>query len=279
MSKDWLCHAWLLVVLIFSATPANLGAQEDSSPTVQPLPSVQSQPAVPILGALLHPVKLHELTLQEEAQAIPQEKKDRVHFFLINGLDPLQASNVHGVAAYFRSIGFANTSSYQFPSTPKVRRQIEALRRTDPEARIVLLGFSVGANCVRGLANNLQKDGVTIDCLIYVGGDTVFNSPSSRPANVGKIVNITGHGLIFLGRDLYFRGDDIDGAANHRIDARHMNIPAGSDTINLVGKAVVNVANQAANAGAPPKAVAESTPTVEPTDMQTVRPATIDLAR
>lgn len=222
MAREW---SRLLVVLAF--TPA----------------VVHAQPAAPPrLGRLLHPVKTDKLTLHEEAHAIPQAQKDRVHFFLINGLDPLQASNIHGVAAYFRSIGFANTSSYQFPQTPKVRRQIEALRRSDPEARIVLLGFSVGANCVRGLANNLNKDGVHIDCLIYVGGDTVFNTPTSKPANVGQIVNVTGHGLIFLGRDLYFKGDTIDGAVNQRLDARHMNIPASSETISVVGRAVIATA-------------------------------------
>ena len=113
------------------------------------------------------------------------------------------------MAEYFRTIGFTNTSSYQFPMTWKVRRQIETLR-TDPEARIVLLGFSVGANCVRSLANDLQRDGVYIDCLVYMGGDTIFNTCNSKPANVGQIVNITGHGLVFLGRDLFLNGDDID---------------------------------------------------------------------
>jgi hypothetical protein len=234
MVRDWLGkHRSLLLAFVFSAIPSTLHTQEKAPPS-----------ANLTLGALLHPIKLNEVTLREQAQAIPQEKRDRVHFFLINGLDPLQATNVHGVAAYFRSIGFTNTSSYQWPSTPKVRKQIETLHRTDPEARIVLFGFSVGANCVRGLANNLQKDGIPIDCLIYAGGDTIFNSPSSKPANVGQIVNITGHGLIFLGGDIYFKGDNLDGAVNRRLPARHMDIPANPDTINLVGNAVIAVANQ-----------------------------------
>jgi hypothetical protein len=269
MSKEWLRNPWLLLALIFSATPANLSAQENTAPPALPSPSAQPQPSARTLGTLLRPLKLNELTLREQAQAIPQEKKDRVHFFLINGLDPLQASNLHGVAGYFRSIGFANTSSYQFPSTWKVRRQIETLRRSDPEARIVLLGFSVGANCVRGLANNLQRDGIYLDCLVYVSGDTVFNSPSSRPPNVGQIVNITGHGLVFLGRDLYFKGDDIDGAVNHRLDARHMNIPAGSDTINLVGKELIALANKSSTA-------TDQAPTVEaPAETPLATPAIV----
>jgi hypothetical protein len=245
MTKDWPDSRCLMfLALALSATPTALSAQESPTSPVQTSPSAQPQPFALGLGSLIHPLKLEKLTLHEQAQAIPQEKKDRVHFFLINGLDPLYSGNLNGVAAYFRSIGFANTSCHQLPSTWKVRRQIETIRRSDPEARIVLLGYSAGANFVRSLANNVQRDGIQIDCLIYLGGDTVFNSPSSRPPNVGQIVNITGHGMIFLGRDIYFKGDNIDGAVNHRVDARHILLPGQSDTIKLVGEHLIALANK-----------------------------------
>jgi hypothetical protein len=214
-------------------------------------PGAEPQPAVWGLGALIHPLQLDEVNFREQVRAIPQDQKDRVHFFLINGLDPLWSGNLNGLAAYFRSIGFVNTTCYQFPATPKVRQQIETLRRNDPDARIVLLGFSVGANCVRGLANSLQRDGVAIDALIYLGGDTVFNTPASKPANVGHVVNITGHGLILLGRDLYFKGEDIDGAVNRRMDVRHINLPNRQETINLIGRELIALANGTAGAQRP----------------------------
>jgi hypothetical protein len=245
MTKEWPGNRCLMfLALAFLATPTALSAQENPSSPIQTLPSLQPQPSAPGLGSLIHPLKLEKLTLHEQAQSIPQEKKDRVHFFLINGLDPLYSGNLNGVAAYFRSIGFANTSCHQFPSTWKVRRQIETIRRSDPEARIVLLGYSAGANFVRSLANNVQRDGIHIDCLIYLGGDTIFNSSTSRPPNVGQIVNITGHGMIFLGRDLYFKGDNIDGAVNHRVDARHILLPGQSDTINLIGEQLIALAKK-----------------------------------
>jgi pimeloyl-ACP methyl ester carboxylesterase len=227
------------VFVVFSTQPALLNAQ-----------TKPAQPSALGLGSLLHPLKVEELTLRDKAEAIPQVQKDRVHFFLINGIDFLYKGNLNGVAAYFRAIGFANTSCYQFPMTFKARRQIEALRKSDPDAKIVLLGFSTGANCVRALANTLEKDGIRIDCLVYVAGDTVFNTASSKPGNVGQIVNITGHGLIFLGRDIYFKGEDIDGAINHRLDARHMTIPNNNATIALVGQQLITLANAAAPAAA-----------------------------
>jgi hypothetical protein len=264
MTKEWPgIRCLMFLALAFSATPTTLSAQENPRSPIQTLPSLQPQPSAPGLGSLIHPLKLEKLTLHEQAQSIPQEKKDRVHFFLINGLDPLYSGNLNGVAAYFRSIGFANTSCHQFPSTWKVRRQIETIRRSDPEARIVLLGYSAGANFVRSLANNVQRDGIHIDCLIYVGGDTIFNSPSSRPQNVGQIVNITGHGMIFLGRDLYFKGDNIDGAVNHRVDARHILLPGQRDTINLIGQAVIGAANKSSGTATQPTALTAEPATVE----------------
>ena len=59
-----------------------------------------------------------------------------------------------------------------------------------------------------------------IDLLVYLGGDSILNDDASRPANVGRIVNITGHGSLLLGYDLFLKGDNIQGASNHRLDVR-----------------------------------------------------------
>jgi hypothetical protein len=245
MTKEWRRSTSLvLLAVVFSANPDHLFAQQNSPLPAQSSANVELQPSAWGLGTLIHPLNLDEVTLRQQAEAIPQEKKNRLHFFLINGFDPLYSGNLNGVAAYFRSIGFANTSCYQFPWTWRVRRQIETIRHSDPEAGIVLLGYSVGANFVRSLANQLQREGISIDCLIYLGGDTIFNTRSSRPDNVRQIVNITGHGLIFLGRDLYFKGDDIEGAVNHRVDVRHMLLPGQRDTINLVGEQLIGLAKK-----------------------------------
>jgi hypothetical protein len=145
------------------------------------------------------------------------------------------------------------------PSAGKVRRAIETVRRCDPEARIVLLGYSFGANLVRSITNEMQADGTFIDCLIYVGGDTIFNTPQSRPQNVGLILNITGHGAIFVGRDLFLKGDDIDGAVNHRLDIHHFGIVGQRDTINLIGQMLIS---QAASADASTQPPVEQPPAI-----------------
>ena len=244
MAKKWFGKqcALLLAFVIFTIH-ATAHAQE-----IPPTPgasSAEPQPSVWGLGALIHPLQLDDLKLREQARGIPQDKKDHVHFFLINGLDPFYSANLNGLAAYCRSIGFTNTACYQMPSAWRVRREIETIRRYDSQAHIVLLGYSFGANLARSIANEMRADGTFIDCLIYVGGDTIFNTAQSRPQNVGLILNITCHGAVFVGQDLFLNGDDIDGAVNCRLDIHHFGIVGQRDTINLIGHELISQASSA----------------------------------
>jgi hypothetical protein len=124
------------------------------------------------------------------------------------------------------------------------RQRIRAVRQLDPGARIVVVGFSTGANCVRKLAHELKEDGVRLDLLVYLGGDTIRNAPQSRPENAANILNINGHGMVFHGRDLFFCGEDLDGAWNHRLDARHMTLPSRAETAELLVQYLAAIAQQ-----------------------------------
>ncbi len=264
MTKEWLGkQRTMLLALVILATHATVHGQEVLPAPASP--TTETQPAEWGLGASIHPLQLDALTLSEQVRAISQEKKDRVHFFLINGLDPFYCANLNGLAAYCRAIGFANTACYQMPSAWRVRLEIETIRRRDPQARIVLLGYSFGANLARSIANGMQADGTFLDCLIYVGGDTILNTPSSRPQNVGLVINITGHGAIFIGQDLFLSGEDIDGAVNRRLDVHHFGIVGRRDTINLIGRELITQANSVgASTPAPVAQPAAVPPSVGP---------------
>jgi hypothetical protein len=245
MSRNGLAGGWIaLAPLVLFIPPAFLGAQGITSPTAPAGPKSEREPFTWSVGYFLRPMKLDELTLREQANAIPQPKKDRVHFFLINGFDPLYLSNLKGMAAYCQAIGFTNTTCGPMTSTWNFRRQIATVRRSNPEARIVLLGYSLGANCARSVANSLKSDGIAIDCLIYVGGDTIANTPESRPSNVGHVVNITGHGFVLLGGDLFLKGDQLDRATNQRLDARHFALPGQRECIEKIGQELIRLANE-----------------------------------
>jgi hypothetical protein len=194
------------------------------------------------VGYVLHPLRNETSNLAEQAQAIPACQRDQVHVFLINGIDPLYFGNLNGLAAYYRSIGFVNTSCWQFPLTCEVGKRITEIRQQCSEARIVVLGYSMGANCARALAQKLGRDGIYLDRLIYLGGDTIFDGPTSCPASAGRVLNITCHGCIAFGYDLFCNGDDIQGAINVRLQCRHILLPSRAETIEMVGSELIAVA-------------------------------------
>ncbi len=206
------------------------------------------------IGTFLHPVDTDASEAPALAQPTIAEQREHVHIFMLNGLDPLYLGNLNGLAGHLQALGFEHTRVYRLFQTRRLNRDIRAVRQMHPDARIVLLGFSLGANAARDVAHDLNRDGIRIDTLVYMGGDSIDNTSYSRPDNVGKVINITGHGLIFYGYDLVMNGADIDGAANLRVDARHILIPSRRETVALLSKEVVNLAQQPLVVAAPPAA-------------------------
>jgi hypothetical protein len=188
------------------------------------------------LGHLVHPVEIPEtLPVPICCNGPPDPSaKEHVYIFGINGLNPMCLGNFNGLLCYFREQGFTHTyfgqpyTSFWFPS------EIREIRRQDPQAKIVLIGFSSGANSVRAMANGLNNDGTPIDLLVYLVGDTIWDTPYSKPGNVRRIVNIRAQGLLLLGGDLLFNGADLEGARNYDLRCRHILAPSRPETVTLM---------------------------------------------
>lgn len=193
-------------------------------------------------NGVLHRLGEPPANLRTACQCVPAEARDRVHLFALNGMDPLYLGNLHGLCAAMQQLGFRNVHCAQRWQAAAVRDEIVVLRRAHPDARIAVVGFSVGANYACRLAHELNERGIAIDLLVYVGGDTLENVPASRPVNVGQVVNITGHGYLPRGGDLFYNGVNIDGAQNHRLDARHMLLPTRPETVELLATHLLDVA-------------------------------------
>jgi hypothetical protein len=80
-------------------------------------------------------------------------------------------------------------------------------------------------------------------------GDTLQNTPASHPANVCRILNIRGKGLVLTGGDLIWNGSDIDGARNCKVECRHILAPSRRETLELVTEELAALA-----CGTPPPA-------------------------
>ena len=188
------------------------------------------------LGALTHPLQLPDGPLAPAGTVSPTCgcSNDHVYVFAVNGMDPFCLSNFNGLCEYLREQGFANTYFGQLLSCSNFPGQIREIRRSDPEAHIVLIGFSCGCDVVKGMANSLDKDGTRIDLLVYLAGDYITNKPSSYPSNVGSVLNIRAKGYLLSGGSLFFCGADIDGARNCKLDVRHMSAPSQRETLEVL---------------------------------------------
>src|SRR6266852_394935 len=63
---------------------------------------------------------------------------------VVNALDPLQLANLNGMTGYLRRLGFPQTHFEPLLGYRATRRHIREIRQSDPEAKIVLVGYSLG---------------------------------------------------------------------------------------------------------------------------------------
>jgi hypothetical protein len=190
----------------------------------------------------IHPLQECDAKVVNACEAAPPDGKEHVYTFIVNGLDPLQLGNLNGMADHLRRLGFPQTHFEPLTGYRATRRHVREIRQSDPDAKIVLVGYSVGALVVRRLANDLEREGIAVDGLVYLGGDFIGNSQGSRPGNVARVVNIRGHGAFFSGYDLFFKGADIDDAVNLRLDSRHFLLPSRGQTMATLATELARLA-------------------------------------
>lgn len=178
------------------------------------------------VGTLIHPLRA------KPSPGAPHQCLNSVHVFGVNGFDPLCLGNFNGLCSHLKDQG-CSTHFAQLWSVTDMAGQIRTIRASDPNAKVVLMGYSLGANRVRALANELGREGVQIDLLVYLGGDMVRDPDKSSPANVSNVLNVRAHGLLITGGDL-LNGADLPAARNVRLNTRHMKIPSRNETVDLV---------------------------------------------
>jgi hypothetical protein len=219
------------------------------------------------LGALFHPLQKPD-GVPAPACAVDQAGsccKDHVYIFAVNGMDPFCLGNLNGLCEYLREQGFANTNFAQLHTCAGFSSRMRQIRQDDPEARIVLIGFSCGCNVAKGITNSLNKDGTRIDLLVYLAGDYITNSPSSFPSNVCSVLNIRGKGYLLSGGSLFFCGADIDGARNCTLTSRHMLAPSRQETLELLMEEILPLTCPLKSAAPVKTALAKTQNAIQPT--------------
>jgi hypothetical protein len=185
---------------------------------------------------MLHPVRCPQTPQCVACSGLPACCCRHVHIFFVNGLDPLDYCNLKGLAGYCNQLGFANTYRGQLFHGKHFHKQIVRIHQEDPDSRFVLVGFSFGANVMRDMALELQREGIDVDLLVYYGGNTLENEPRSKPENAGHVVNILAHGYIW-------HGARIDGAENYQLeDVWHFGSPTHRVSLEVLGRELMTIA-------------------------------------
>jgi hypothetical protein len=200
--------------------------------------------------------------LVETCQALPTSCRGHVHVFLLNGLDPVNYGNLTGLRDYIHTLGFAKTYFGQIYHVWWCEKEIRNIHREDPDARFVLIGFSLGSNVAYEVARGVKQDGIYIDLLVFLSGNHFASPmPHQRPENVGRVVNLLAGGL------MGGRGER-DWAENVRLSGtQHFDPPTHPSTLEVLSKELTDLAASVpvvVPASRPPSTAGEEAPAPRP---------------
>ena len=185
----------------------------------------------------VHPIDPACPELTEPCRMLPKCARDHVHVLFVHGMDPVDCANLSGVRDYVQALGFQKTYYGQLYHVWQFKKLVRDIHQHDCDSRFVLVGFSFGANMVRTVAQAAGEDGIPIDLLIYLGGNTMKNTPKDQPENVERIVNILAQGCIW-------NGDTLDQAENVQIKGRwHFGSPSHPFTLQVLAQDLAEIAS------------------------------------
>lgn len=196
--------------------------------------------------SFVHSLDLPPKEQMVSGESIPAPCRHHVHIFLIHGMDPLDLANLAGLTEYIHQLGYIKTHYGQLYHLWEFKKELRRVHQDDPQARFVLIGFSFGANMVRELANAVKDDGIIIDLLVYLGGNTLENDEQTQPAHVLHVVNILAAGCIW-------NGTTMDRADNrHFTNVWHFGSPTHPKTRQLLSHELAVVAARVPYVETPP---------------------------
>jgi hypothetical protein len=184
----------------------------------------------------LHSVHPVPEDLAEACACIADSSHGHVYVFFMQGTDLFDWANLQGINEYVQSLGFRHTWFGFFHHVPHYKKEILRLHQEDPEARFVLVGFSLGANLMRDLACAVAEDGVCIDVLMYVDAKFINDEPHARPGNVCKLIN-------FLAKGYLFKSGDLEGAENLYLpEGWHFATPTHPGVLEVLARELARLA-------------------------------------
>jgi hypothetical protein len=159
---------------------------------------------------------------------IPEQCRDHVYIFVVNGLDPANIADLRGMCNYVHELGYRHIEHGQMYHVFAFARKIRRIHQVDPEARFVVIGYSMGVSVSRYLVQRVKNEGIAIDLALYLDA-CVFNSlPPHHPHDAERIVNVTTNGFLLL-----LRSTRLQCAENiHEPWTLHLGLPTNTQVLD-----------------------------------------------
>jgi hypothetical protein len=199
--------------------------------------------------SFVNPVDPPPPPVADACRTVPKCARDHVHIFFINGLDPVDLGNLSGLRNYVQTLGFTRTYYYQCFHGPWIRKEMCRVRAEDPDARFAVVGFSLGHNVGRGLADTAQADGIRLDLLVCVSSNNLVDFSHERPENVDRYIDIMVHG-----RDLSATDDPATERHNLKGFIWHFGGPSHPETLETLSRELTVLAGTVPVVELPPPA-------------------------
>jgi hypothetical protein len=215
--------------------PSPLPIKPELRPTAPPaVPSVPSTPPAAVPAPLPNtPAPAASIPVADADASTSFASVPGARVYVINGVSLFGPSGFSSMVDRIRGAGYPDTRSSPWYLANRVERDIRQLHRDQPGTPVAVIGYSFGVYRAKAIANRLSRDGIPVAMVGYVGGDYLQNSASSMPSGA-RVVNVTGNGFLLSGRNLLFRGTDLTGADNQRLDVRHLNLPRQTETVDAL---------------------------------------------
>ncbi len=120
-------------------------------------------------GCVLCCTKGYEKTLNHGPDLdLPVQCRNEVHVFMMHGLTPTTDCGLNALRMKLGDAGFAKVGMGELCHGGWVKSEIDCIRRTDPDARFVLLGYDLGAATAVSLSRDLTAKGIPVEAVVLL---------------------------------------------------------------------------------------------------------------
>ena len=126
---------------------------------------------------------------------LPADARQHVHVIFVDSpVDAMQVGDIPGISEYVRCNGIPNVhyyNAYSEGSGSWISEKIRCIRRSDPCAKIMVVGWSYGTLIALQALEEIECEGLCIDTLVHLDSCVLdFTNQGARPRNVRRVVLI-----------------------------------------------------------------------------------------